>query len=85
MIRVRYRRGVGVGETRRVVHAAWSTTVPVVHTLCGAKLPVEQIELIDNLGGMPCMQCTARAALAAEQGSGRAIESSSGANVIELS
>lgn len=84
MIRVRYRRGV-VGETRRVVHAAWSPAAAVVHTLCGAELPVEQIELIGNLGGMPCMQCTARAAVTAEQGSGRAIEPPSGANVIELS
>lgn len=84
MIRVRYRPGV-VGETRRVVHAAWSPAAPVVHTLCGAELPVEQIELLDNLGGMPCMQCTARAALAVEQGSGSAIEPSSRANVIELS
>lgn len=64
MIKVRYRHGF-VGETRRVVHAAeaeGSTT----QTMCGAELPIGEIEIVEH-GGMPCMQCTARAALAAAE------------------
>ena len=62
MIRIRYRQGV-VGETRRVVHAAWATG-STVHALCGAELTMDDAEIV-SYGGMPCMQCTARAALAA--------------------
>lgn len=49
MIRVRYRQGAA-GETRRVVHMAWSTPGPAVRTLCGAELPVEDTEIINDGG-----------------------------------
>lgn len=62
MIRVRYRPGV-VGETRRVVHAA-EPTGSTAQTLCGTELSVADVEIVEY-GGMPCMPCTARAALAA--------------------
>ena len=45
---------------------AWSTPGPAVRTLCGAELPVEDTEIIND-GGMPCTACTARAALAAAE------------------
>lgn len=55
---------------------AWSTPGPAVRTLCGAELPVEDTEIIND-GGMPCMACTARAALAAaESDAGTAIQRS---------
>lgn len=66
MIRVRYKQGV-VGETRRVVHVAWQ--IPredSILTLCGAQMSPSESEVFDD-GGMPCMQCAARASLAAEQ------------------
>lgn len=78
MIRVRYRWGV-VGEARRVVHVAWPWSGRVVRALCGAELLVAEIERVD-VGGMPCMQCTARAAIAAEEG----VDPSSAAGLVEL-
>lgn len=64
MSRVRYRQGIA-GETRRVVHVAW-TTGTTVQALCGAELLLAEAEVIND-GGMPCMQCTARTALAAAE------------------
>lgn len=76
MIRVRYRQGI-VGETRRVVHVAW-TTGTTVQALCGAELLLTEAEVIND-GGMPCMQCTAKAALAAAEQERPAITLPSGA------
>lgn len=64
MIKVRY-RGEVAGEPKRVVHTA-DAAGSTAQTLCGMELSVADIDVVE-LGGMPCMQCTAKAALAATQ------------------
>lgn len=63
MIRIRYQSGIGIGESKRVVHAAEVTSTGIFRTLCSREMHPEHVERID-VGGAPCMQCTARAALA---------------------
>lgn len=63
VIKIRYRSGV-VGETQRVVHAATFADESVI-TACALSIPVAQVERIE-VGGMPCMQCAARIALATQ-------------------
>lgn len=66
-MRVRYRAGV-VGESQRVVHyATGELPGEALQMLCGLRMRADQAELIE-VGGMPCMQCTARAALASRRG-----------------
>ncbi|GAB3285870.1 hypothetical protein GCM10027563_19220 [Parasphingorhabdus pacifica] len=65
-MRVRYRVGV-VGESQRVVHyAVEELPGALLRMLCGVRMRLDQAERID-VGGMPCMQCTARAALASKR------------------
>lgn len=56
---VRYRPGV-VGETARVVHVVPLSTdayAGAVGTVCGAGLPLEDIETVTPGQGMPCIVC----------------------------
>lgn len=61
--RFRYVPGV-VGESKRVVHQAVFTDGASVWSLCRNKFGIAEVEEVGRWG-MPCMQCTARAAAAA--------------------
>lgn len=61
--RFRYVPGV-VGESKRVVHQAVFTDGASVWSLCRQEFAVADVEQVGRCG-MPCMACTAHAAVAA--------------------
>lgn len=59
VVLVRYRRGV-VGETARCVHVvplATGNRAGAVRALCGAVLPLAEMDTVAAGEGMPCMAC----------------------------
>lgn len=84
MERFRYRPGV-VGESRRVVHASvlWSSSAGVVRSLCGREFALGDVEVLEGIGGMPCMACT-RTAARQSRPSGSVIEGSHAVSALEV-